>query len=282
MTSSYHRLHKIFSYPSTLFAGALSLCLFAPQMLHAATVSFNFSADPTNEGSGVYRYSDVDDLNTLDMILTVTGSGADSGTPSLVTVNHNSTSNSARVAINDAPSENPWLTFSIKFITADSAATSAAQTINSLRVQGFDIDGDPVQDFTDIFGYSNSLSPSVQLTSTTNLEQGGWVSGGASGFTTYRAQQVSSNWGSGVPNISNTATTAQQDYTVDFLFSNFTEGDFVIGITGPDTGNRERGFFMNMSNPPYITVVPEPGSFATLSMLIIALGTVTMLRRRSS
>jgi hypothetical protein len=256
------------------------LLLFLFPLTYADT--FSFTANPTVEvANTVWRYSDVDAGNTLDMILEVTGRGSDNSPPdpTLDPVDFHAPSSSARIVLNDNPSDNPWLTFTLKFVTADAAYTSSAHTITNLRIQGFDIDSDNGEQFTDMFGYRDTLSPTVELSANTNLEQAGWLNGGVSGYTMYRAQDLGSDGWAGNTNIDNTDFTTQTDYTVNFVFDTFTVGEFAVGITGAQTVLQDRGFFLNMTNPPYI-VVPEPGSLVLAGIFCGTLLGAGILRRR--
>jgi len=277
-----------------LFAAAWwSVCSFSLRTFGAADFNFsNPSLETGTDGSAgaVYRFSDVNDANTLDMILTLESIGANSGSPTGVVVGPNNAGqnvgNSVYLEMTDTASVDPYIEIVIKFINADDAHTASAVTIPTLNVQGFDLDSRGTNtDQIDIFGYHNSLAPTVTTDPTTVLEQGGWSNGGGvADYNMYRIDPATSgnitDW-TDEGSVDNGDLVAQIPYTVSFTFSNFSEGRFAVGLTGSHTTDTPRAWYLNMSDPPYVpTVVPEPASLV-LSAIALGLGFgLVKLRRR--
>ncbi len=95
------------------------------------------------------------------------------------------------------------------------------------------------------YNLSNTGTPSVVIGS--NLVNNGFVSGGPTGFSLYRARQLACPVTTTVPNVQPTDFS----YGTVTTYDTFTTGNFIFGITGCSTSNvGERAQFLSV-NAPY-------------------------------
>jgi hypothetical protein len=246
-------------------------------------VNFNFSS-PTQVSSTLYRYTDVDGTNSTDMYLSYDNIG---GSGSITKTADSTIGNSVAIrSLTGLASNDPFVEFTLKFVQSGDDFSDSAKSISNLNMQFFDIDSDNGIDFTDVVGYDSSLSGDVLATSfgaTTNLEQAGFANTtSGTGYTTYRMDPATAgdptNWFSEENVDQSTAADLieQEAYTVSVTFTSFSEGSFIAGFTGGDSSTRNRGFAINMSNPPLINVIPEPSAAAG----VFALAGLLIARRR--
>lgn len=262
-------------------------------------VDFEFNSSPTGPGSvsagAVYRFDVTDgtnNTNAYDMILRfdtiATGTGSGTASVGLTPAANAALGDSMIVrALQGNAANDPYSVLTFRFIDPNTPVgqefnNAYLETVSNLNIQIFDIDSSEGNNFTDMVGYHNSLSPFVTQASNTNLEQVGFQnSNPVPNFTMFREipdQSPPPDWTDN-PNIDNTDIPGQEPITVSFTFSSFSEGQFVIGFTGGNIDPGNRGFIFNMSNPPFIPNVPEPAHYAGMFGLM-ALGFAYIRRRR--
>ncbi|MGF1453281.1 MAG: hypothetical protein ACFB21_14540 [Opitutales bacterium] len=257
-----------------------------------ADFRFPFNSPDGETGAGPFVYDIYDDEMTeldFDLQLSIvdegTGTGNTSGGNAFDATSGDRVGGSFRIRLDDAPVHDPYVIFNLQFLDG---TTGTPVAINDLNIQFFDVDSNPGNDFADVVGYGSGLNPNAILADNTSLVRippGGtengfpaFVNTGASdpintGFTTFRLPEADFE---SADNFANDDFANQQTVTTSLFFDEFPAvgGDFIFGITGSSTiAKPGRNFFVNMSDPPYVsTVIPEPavvgGGFGLAALLM--------------
>ena len=165
---------------------------------------------------------------------------------------------SGDIALEDIyPNENPYFSYSIKFVLAGTATTTGTlipATISNLAVTLADIDGNGSSSkMGDVAGYATSNNITGAPVVGGNLIAGGFDFGltglgGPAGtnFNYYRPAALTATSG-----CSNTSITGDPLYIVTTYQNTFIEGNYIYGVTGNETskvGERKSQIFIRLGN----------------------------------
>ncbi|MFC0078248.1 hypothetical protein ACFFLS_14450, partial [Flavobacterium procerum] len=191
------------------------------------------SASNINVGDYLLKSNAVSYLGvTYDMVIKILSMQVPTGKLDITTA-----SPSGTLQLSDAvPNENPYVTYSMTIVRSGSATAGnplgTPAPVGKLWVTVADLDGNGTgagNELGDVGGYASSLNPEY-LIAGSNLSNLGFMSGGPTGFNSFRPTLI--------PGIN--ASETDLTYAYQATFSSYTTGEFVFGITGTRTGTVSR------------------------------------------
>jgi len=135
------------------------------------------------------------------------------------------------------PNQNDYATFLINVVETGSATignpSGTAASVGNITIDMYDVDSDAGDNYTEVVGYNNTNgADSSYLVPLTELEEGGFLSGGPGvNWTYYRQipQSGSNNWSS---NTGISSTIYTPEVSAFMYFTNLSEVELVFGLTG--------------------------------------------------